>query len=190
MLPKPIHVELKHHGAEVVAACVHLRSSDFGAGPLELSFELLRVICENGLIGRSALRQVHLGGKLPDELGISSETYRLDSETQASAIRDITGKLLTEDYVHDQVAHMRQAAVELIDPQRAVAGLVRAKQITRSQGEDVERVILRGDEAEIPSGPSTRWKLAQAVSWIAKEHGDRRYELERLAGTMILERVN
>jgi len=186
MLPRPIQVELPHHGTEFVAACVHLRSSDFGAGPLELSFELLRVICVNGLIGRSALRQVHLGRRLPDELRLSAETYRLDSQTQASVVRDVTMSLLDEGWIREQVGQVKGAASKEIEPTQELGGLVRAKRITKGEAEEVEAVLMRGDEAQVPPGPCTRWKVAQAISWVAKEQEERQGELERLAGGMVL----
>ncbi len=162
-----------------------LCSSDFGAGPLELSFELLRVVCVNGLIGKSALRQVHLGRKLPDELGLSESTYRLDSETQASAICDITVNLLSVRHIKAQIDLMRRSSSVVIDPQEEVQGLVRAKRISRIQGEEVERVLMRGNDSEIPTGSATYWKLAQAISWVAKGHEDQQNDLEKLAGTLV-----
>ena len=187
MLPHPIEVELPNHGTEVVAACAHLRSSDFGAGPLELSFELLRVVCINGLIGRSALRQVHLGRRLPDEVELSAETYRLDSKTQASAVRDITVLLLNESHIQRQIEMMKAAASDEVEAQDEIVELVRAKRITKGEANEVKAVLLRGDTAQLPTGPSTRWKLAQAISWVAKEREERQADLERLAGGMVLE---
>jgi hypothetical protein len=188
VLPRPIALDLEKHGVEYVAACVHLRSSDFGAGPLELSFEILRLLCVNGLIGRSALRQVHLGARLPEDLTLSERTYRLDTETQASAVADIVGRLLEPAYVRGQFARVQAAAKAEVDPEREVDGLVRARRLTPQEGEALEGAFMRGNPAEIPPGPTTRWKFAQAVAWLA--HGvdrERGTELERLGGTLVME---
>jgi hypothetical protein len=188
VLPQPIGLELDKHGTEFVAACVHVRSSDFGAGPLELSFEILRLLCTNGLIGRSALRQVHLGGRLPDDLVLSQKTFDLDSATQASAVGDVTTKLLEPAYVRGQFARVQAAAKAEVEPEREVDGLVRARRLTPQEGEALEAALMRSNPAEIPAGPTTRWRFAQAVSWLA--HGvdrERGAELERLGGSLVME---
>jgi len=187
LLPQPLTIELPNHGQDVVAACLHIRSSDFGAGPLELSFELLRVVCVNGLIGKSALRQVHLGGRLPDDLGLSDQTYRLDSETQASAIQDIGRKLLSTEHIRQELLAVHRAAEKAIDPQNEVQGLVRAKRITKTEAKALEQVMIRNEPAQIPSGPATTYKMAHALSWVSKSvAAGRRFELEDLAGSLVL----
>ncbi len=187
-LPQPISLELEKHGVEHVAACVHLRSSDYGAGPLELSFEMLRLVCLNGLLGKSVLRQVHLGARLPDDMALSTQTYALDTATQTSALKDVTAKLFEPAYVRGQFARVQAAAKAELDPEREIDGLVRARRLTPQEGEALEAALMRSNPAEIPAGPTTRWKFAQAVAWLA--HGverERGMELERLGGSLVME---
>lgn len=117
----------------------------------------------NGLIGRSALRQVHLGGRLPDDLVLSQKTFDLDSATQASAVGDVTTKLLEPTYVRGQFARVQAAAKAEVEPEREVDGLVRARRLTPQEGEALEAALMRSNPAEILVGPTTRWRFAQAV---------------------------
>jgi len=64
-------------------------NSDFGCGSYSISAFCLRLVCVNGLITESAMKEIHLGGKLPDAIEFSAETYAKDTDALVSATRDI-----------------------------------------------------------------------------------------------------
>ncbi len=78
-------------GSEV-DVCMGLRmsSSDFGVASLEIKRFVVQVICLNGLTKNTILRKVHLGSKLPADITMSDETYRLDTMAICSAVVEKT----------------------------------------------------------------------------------------------------
>jgi hypothetical protein len=76
---------------EVMAFGAMLSNSDYGNGALSLRVFMLRLWCTNYAITDEALRQVHLGGQLPDDVSFSERTLNLDTARSASMIRDLMG---------------------------------------------------------------------------------------------------
>ncbi len=74
---------------EVVCFGLSWENSDYGNGAHSLRVFILRLWCTNYAIAEEGLRQIHLGKKISDNILFSEKTYRLDTETTASAIHDI-----------------------------------------------------------------------------------------------------
>jgi hypothetical protein len=185
--PNPVVLELGPHGQEMVALGVRFGNSDFGAGAEHVSAFMLRLRCLNGLIAESILRTIHLGGRINPDVLLSERTYRLDTQTQASAINDVIRGICSKSGIEDRIAKLRASAEEIIDPAVAVGGLVKAKRITKGEGDNVMAVIARNNPDEVPVGPATRYKLAQAFAFLGHADGvnaDRGTEYEALAGLM------
>lgn len=186
LLPHIIPVTLPNHGEQFISAGVRIGNSDFGAGSLELRFLWKRLSCLNGATLESVMREIHLGAKLPDDLTFSEETYRLDTEMTASALGDLVTQLLTVDGIRTRLEPIQIAAAEVIEPTKAIEKLVRASRITKGEAETVTGLLVESDPSKVPEGPATRFKLAQAISWLS--HGadgiDRKSELEALAGLL------
>jgi hypothetical protein len=128
---------------------------------------------------------VHLGRALPDNVQFSDATYLLDTKTQASAIKDAVTQLMTEESVARTIDTANAAANDVIDDD-VVTKLVKARRISVVEAESLNATFSGGDESKVPSGPMTRWKLAQGLSWISKNADtDRAEELERMAGANV-----
>jgi hypothetical protein len=63
-------------------------NSDVGNGVHSFRTFALRVVCLNGMTREKVLKQVHLGTQLHEDLELSERTYRLDTATSVSALRD------------------------------------------------------------------------------------------------------
>lgn len=172
ILPTPVDVVSRAHGTEWVGIGVRIGNSDFGAGALDLDAELLRLVCVNGMVGESVLRAVHLGGRLPPEIRFADETYAMDTQVQALAIRDALPQLLSAEYVEKATAPLRAAMDDEVDAEKAVAGVVRATRIGKAQAADLSRLLMNRDGSIVPTGPVTRWSVAQAVSALANDATD------------------
>ena len=71
---------------------------------------LLNGACLNGMVRESVMRQIHLGGRLPDTLALSQRTYELDTKTTVSAVKDLTKGLYSKDTIM-QKSHRNSGSV-------------------------------------------------------------------------------
>lgn len=78
---------------------VRFSTSDYGDGSLDLRTFLLNGVCLNGMVRERTLKQVHLGGRLPEDLQLSEETYRQDTKTVLLTVRDATRQLYNKDII-------------------------------------------------------------------------------------------
>jgi hypothetical protein len=169
---------------EVVVFGVNFANSDFGCGAVELSSYMLRVWCVNAATTEDVLRHVHLGRRLPDDLAFSQRTYELDSQTMASAVSDMTGKLLEPARIEALVGKIRTAAGTTIDAKAALVGL--KKELSKAEVDRVAEAFNSPDVEMLPAG-NTAWRFSNALSWVARQMEDqrRRLELEGIAGRVL-----
>jgi len=171
---------------EVVAFGLEWGNSDYGNGTNYLRSFLMRLWCTNYAIADTELRQVHLGAKLSENIVFSQQTYELDTATTASAIRDIVQHSLGEGQVNLFLDGIKRAHEERIDPKKAIAEL--KKRLTVGEVDQVIDAFNSLDVENLPPGNS-KWRLSNALSWIAGQTEDREraLELEREAGRLIPE---
>jgi hypothetical protein len=169
---------------EVMAFGVVLENSDFGAAALSVRSFCLRVWCTNRAIAQDGIREVHLGGRLADELGWSDETYRLDTETMASAVRDVVKTQLGAERIETFQKVIQAANEKQLDP-RQVGTLLR-KRLTKHEVEKVQEAF-EGPEIELLPPGRTAWRLSNAVSWVAGQvtDADRKIDLMKVAGALL-----
>lgn len=170
---------------EVIAFGLQLRNSDYGDGKLQLAIFMLRLWCTNFAISCDELSKVHLGARLPDDLRLSEETYRLDTEANASAIHDLAGNALAPARIEALCDVIKESAKEKVSPAQA-RRLISAK-LNKGEAEQA-MTLFEGDNADndaVPSGAPTRYKLSQAVGWLAHNATpDRKLELQALSGEL------
>ena len=145
---------------------------------------LWRMWCTNLATTENSLAQVHLGRKLPDDLILSDDTYRLDTETTVSALRDIVTQCLAPAKIHQLCEQVKAAHEQEVDWKTAARKL--SSVLTKTEQKDVQEAFEGEDERLLPPGRSA-WRLSNAVSWLAGkvENPERKLELERLAGQVI-----
>ncbi len=158
-------------------------NSDYGNGVHGFRAFFLRAVCLNGATAENVLRQVHLGGRLSDDVEFSARTYRLDTETSISALRDTVRGVLGpagRDRVLDQI---RQSSTK----EYGAAQLTRAvRNLPKADAKAVVDAFNSSDVINLPAG-NTAWRASNALSWIAKNTSDdeKRLDLERLAGAVV-----
>jgi hypothetical protein len=155
-------------------------NSDFGHGAYGLSVFALRLVCLNGMVGSTLVKQHHIGSRLADDLQYSQRTYELDTQATASAAGDIVKKYFGADSIAAQENQIRQLYTEKVDPKREVAGL---KSLTKAETRKVLDAYQGSDTQMMPAG-QTKWRFANALSWVANstEDADRKIELQQAAG--------
>ena len=194
ILPRPVEIELPDGGIDHVVAGAQFNTSDFGHGSFNLGGCIFRLRCLNGLWGKLMIAIVHRGERLAETIRESHRTYRLATEARCSEIRDAVHQLLAPEWVRERVQAIQAAAHERVqDPDKAVQTMVKAKVLTKAEAEMVQGTLSRHELDQIPSGPTTRWTLANAVSWVAGVVGvvdtDRQHELMQTAGKLVLAEV-
>jgi hypothetical protein len=160
-------------------------NSDFGDGGHTVKLWSMRVACKNGATLDQVLKQVHLGARLQESVEYSNETYRLDTQANASALRDVVLHALNPTRVNGYLLGIKTAAEEKLDPKRAAALL--KKQLSKEETEKTVEAFTSLDIENLPAGQST-YRLAQAISWIANAPAvtpERKLELQQFAGDMM-----
>lgn len=143
-------------------------NSDYGNGVHGFRAFFLRAVCLNGATAENVLRQVHLGGRLSDDVEFSAKTYRLDTETSISALRDTVRGVLGpagRDRVLDQIRASSQKEYGAAQLGRAVRNLPKA------DAKAVVDAFNSQDVINLPAG-NTAWRASNALSWIARNTQD------------------
>lgn len=169
---------------EVMVFGAEFGNSDYGDGGVNLNLWMMRIICTNLAIGERMLRQIHLGGRLPDDVRLSEETYKKDAETTALAIRDVTGSVIGSSRINRMVEAIREAGDERIGDERITKIL---KGFDKAEGIRIRDIFDSPDVENLPVG-RTLWRMSNAVSFFAQTpdlSADRRLDLQHAAGVMV-----
>jgi hypothetical protein len=169
---------------EVMVFGMALENSDYGNGALQVSFFALRLACTNGLLMEKSLRKVHLGARLSGDVAWSARTLAAETEATAGAVHDLVTRRLNDRNIAVLQDGIRRANDERIEPAKVQDFL--KKHLLKGEAEAVVAAFNSADIENMPAG-QTRWRLAQAVSWIAgkTEDEERRLDLMRIAGNLV-----
>lgn len=172
---------------EVMCLGVCWENSDYGNGAHTVRMFVLRLWCTNFAIANEDLKQIHLGKRLTEDIDWSQETYNLDTQATASAIRDIVKKSLDPENVNGYLDMVRKANEESVGPQdMALAVRDLRRRLNKSEVDAIQAAYDSQDVHNLPPGKSL-WRLSNAVSWVAKtiEDTDRRIDAMKVAGAML-----
>lgn len=155
-------------------------NSDFGHGTHSLRAFIHQPFCTNECTRDDVLREVHRGGQLSDDFSYSQQTYLLDQKTSESALRDTIKGLLDPKSVDQTMSLLAQAYEEKVDPKKIPQML---KTLRKSEIEKVKEEFTSADIENLSPGQN-RWRLSNAISFIATKTEDkyRALELERVSG--------
>lgn len=170
---------------EVIALGIEWSNSDFGAGTHSVRCYVLRLTCLNGATTEDLLKQVHVGGRLAEEIEWSQSTYELDTKTSVSALTDTVRHAFSPKNVNGMLLGIQRAHEKQID-WRGFARTPIAKRLLKSELDAAKAAFESEDVVNLPAGQSI-WRASNALSWIAKttQDIDRRLELQRLAGEVL-----
>lgn len=174
---------------EFMAYGVSFENSDFGNGAYNIAVFILRLYCDNGLIGADTMRKVHLGKRLDDEIEYSKETYDLDQKTVASATQDMVRGNLTEERIETMQGLIRRAAeITMTDDRRKQTIELLKKFMSKGEIDKAMKKYNEPDVTLLPAGDNM-WRMSNAISWLAGETEDeeRKLELQKVAGKLLPE---
>jgi hypothetical protein len=157
----------------------------FGDGALEVRTFMINVQCMNGLVGQSMLKEFHLGGRIPENVQISEDTYRKDTTAKAALVKDIMASVYSPENTDRMIRKIEGASTKEIDLIKEVEKLPKLG-FTLGEAEAVNKVLMQNNPADGLQGSPTLWKLVNGMTAVARESKpERRRELEQIAGEML-----
>lgn len=184
--PKIVEFDTPLNGRNYAAFGARIRNSDFGDGALEIRTFMINVQCMNGLVGQSMLKEFHLGGRIPENITISEDTYRKDTAAKAALVSDIMKQVYLPESTSAMIQKIEGASAKELDLTKAVEKLPKLG-FTLTESEAVGRVLMANDPANGLEGSATLWKLVNGMTAVARDaEPARRRELELIAGEMLL----
>lgn len=121
-----------------------------------------------------------------DNLQLSNRTYELDTKTTVSAVKDLTKGLFSKDNLMQKAIEIQGAANIDVDLDQELKRLVKGGSLLKSEGESVEKILMRNDPDDGVQGGATLWKLTQAITAHAREAEPRRSrELHEISGALL-----
>lgn len=187
--PQPVTIPFKEGKSTLVAFGLRIANSDFGGAALSVRAFMLQAICINGLVTENLIREIHLGHKLPDNLEVSNRTYRLDTETQASLIKDIVRSQLSSKSIMKKGELIQEAEFTEVDLEKELKQLNRANQLTKGDVESIQKIFVNNHPEDGVNYSSSLWKLSQGISAHGRNSGGlKEKELAEISGKL-LERI-
>lgn len=162
---------------DTVAPGIVVSNSEVGAGAFRAEMFVMRLLCNNGMIGAGNMSRFHLGAK--QDVGIiSQETINAEMELVKNQVSDMVTTVFDESQFAiwvDQLQHAAEIGIE--NPTLAVANVIREYKVPEAEQESILNEL-------ISTGDSTQYGLANAITAIAREKADPQVniELERIAG--------
>jgi len=186
IIPEIHTIVTEKNGVVHFAYGAQIRNSDFGNGALEVSTYKLVVKCLNGLTGQSLLKQVHLGKRLPDNLILSEETYKLDTMTMASATKDVIRNVLSRDAFEKEKMKILKASAVDVDFEEVISKLPQYG-VNKNEAKGIMSVLLKNDPNDGLEGSSTLWKFAQGMTAYARDldNKERKRDLMEVADKLL-----
>ena len=186
ILPTPIEIPTRKNGTVIIFAGARFSTSDYGNGSVDMRSFLLNGACLNGMVRESVMRQVHLGGRLPDSLSLSQKTYELDTQTTVSAVSDLTKGLYSKDTIMQKAIEIQGASEIDVDFDKELKNLVQKGALLKNEGREVEKLLMNNNPDDGVTGGATLWKLTQGITAFAREQQPERCrELHEISGQLM-----
>lgn len=186
ILPTPISIPTKNNGEVIIFAGARFSTSDYGDGAVDMRTFLLNGACLNGMVRESVMKQVHLGSRLPDSLALSERTYKLDTETTVSAVRNLTRGLYSKDTIMQKALEIQGASEIEVDFDKELRKLQQGGAILKAEQQAVEKLLMNNNPDDGVTGSATLWKLTQAITAHAREVSpERARELHEISGNLL-----
>jgi len=186
ILPQVVPVQTQYNGTTYMVFGLRISNSDYGDGALRVQSYSMQVVCLNGMTRENLIRQVHLGKKLPDNLILSNETYKLDTETQASLVKDIVKSAFDSSYLFNEIQNIERAGSKLINLDHEVKLLPKLG-MRKDEVKSLTEILSDNNPEHGVQGRNTIWKLTQAMTQVGVQTGNtrRKRDIEDIAGKLI-----
>ncbi len=169
---------------------VRMRNSDFGVAPYELSLFAFQIICYNGLQRTSAIKEIHLGRRLPEDLQLAEDTLIADTRARNLITRDAIKNIMSPKTIENTIALIQQASSIVIDVDGKLKELSKSGKMSKGEIEVLKKVITNNRADDGVQGENTLLKLSQAVGRVGATNKDeqRKRELDALAFSLMVKK--
>jgi hypothetical protein len=186
LMPNIFEIPTEKNGIRYLAFGSRISSSDYGNGALELRPYIIEGVCLNGMVRESVMKVVHLGSRLPDNLALSERTYQLDTETQSSAVRDLTKGIFSRQAIEERAFEIQRASDMEVDLVQELKGLFKSSYLHKDEVTQIEKVFMNGNPDDGIQGQNTLLKLVNGITAHARTlTPERNRELQELAGNLM-----
>ena len=184
--PEILPIPTEHNGVTYMVFGLRISNSDYGDGALRVQAYTMQVVCLNGMTRENLLRQVHLGKTLPDNLILSEETYKLDTQTQASLVQDIVKGAFSKEHFMNQINTIQQAGSTLVNLDNEIKLLPKVGML-KDEVKSLTTILQENNPEHGVQGRNTLWKLTQAMTQVGvqSENGRRKRDIEDIAGKLL-----
>lgn len=157
---------------------------------MDIRVFLLNGVCLNGMVRENVMKQIHLGGKLPDNIQLSQRTYELDTQTTVSAVNDLTSQLFGRDNIRRKALEIKAAAAKEVNFTQELERLMQKGRLLKTENEGVRKLLMNNNPDDGLAGGPDALETTQAITAYAREtQPARQRELHELSGEL-LNRVN
>lgn len=186
LMPEPFMIETPKNGIIGIAFGSRLQNSDYGDGALNLRTFFMQGVCLNGAVRESLMREVHFGTRIPDDLQLSMETQKKQTEASVAVLTDVSKQVFDRKRIEKHIAEIKAAADYDLDLQKELNKLQKDGKLLKTEVEGVEKLLMASRTDDGIQGEATLWKLMQGVSALARDAEPRRErELQELVGSMM-----
>lgn len=186
ILPTPVCIPTVKNGDVAIYIGARFSTSDYGDGSLDIRTFFMNGVCLNGMVSERVMREIHLGGRLPENILFSDETYRKDTEAVKSMVRDLTGNLYSPQNINLIAEKIQCASGIDADFDAELGKLVKVGKLQKPESEGIRKLLMNNDPADGLAGESTLWKLTQAITAHGREMEEaRKRELHELSGELM-----
>jgi hypothetical protein len=183
--PEVIEFDTENNGVNYAVFGSRIKNSDFGHGALELRSFMLNVRCLNGMVGETMLKEIHMGGSIPDTIEISEATVVKDTDARISLVNDAMKSMWSPRNTERMIEGIKGASSRIIDVKKETEKLPKMG-LSQTEIDAFNTIMLnnRGDDGL--QGDPTMWKFINGLTAVARDsEPERKRDLEEIAGKML-----
>ncbi len=163
---------------------ITLTNSEVGLGAINVESTIWRLVCSNGMIGKSIVNRRHAGRRITESDNMDlfrKETIKTDLKAFVMKLSDIIRYSLQEAQIEALIAPIRSAAgVQVEKPEETVEKITKKYDLRENEARNILRNMF--EEKNL-----TKWGIVNGVTNSAKitDSPDRQYDLERIGNDII-----
>jgi hypothetical protein len=156
-----------------------LTNSEVGKGNFNIELMIWRLVCMNGMVTSSILKQRHVGrrvgGEVEDYAIYKDDTIRAELESYRLRVRDAMDDSLSDESVENLLSNLNRKAEQPVEqPIAAIENVTKKYSLTEDEKESLMNEYMQ-------LGHPNRWGITNAITATAqKVDADRAYDLEKL----------
>lgn len=163
---------------------VTLTNSEVGLGAINIESTVWRLVCSNGMIGRSLINRRHVGRRIAEDENMElfrRETVAADMKAFSMKMADVIRHSLEKAQLSSLFAPISEAAeIPVEKPEDAVQNITKRYSLRDTEAAHVLRNMYQENNL-------TKWGLVNGVTNAARiiDSEDRQYELERIGNDLL-----